>query len=933
MLHFRKTLAMLCSFALVTAVSPIVPANAEDSPSLHLARSEKQFIMTASESLSASDEVYSLPESFDLREQGLVSPVKNQNPYGTCWAFGAVNSLETNAMRRNPHIDYSEWYLAHYAYQGETAYPHDEADSILDQGGYPGQVIGMFTNWIGIVNEKDYPYDGETPDPNKTIREMQKESVLHVTDFHYFSMDYWDENREAQIQQVKQGIYEGHSIYFATGFAALDEEPFHNKETQAFYVPIDWYSHVEEESTEPGAHAMSIVGWDDTFSAENFLINPGRDGAWLVKNSWGSDWGDGGYFWISYADAYLNDMIYFDTEDTHMHDSIYEHDDFAGGGAFAVSDSLNDTSAYISNIFTAEDDEDITDIMLNCVNIDDTCEIQIYTGLTDAGNPVSGEASGVSYGTLKHLGYQTLRLDAPVSVKKGELFSVVVKLTGSAGCHIPCELSFDGTPVGAGAVYSTPYSDNISYEMILRNFHENESFFSTDGKSWHDVYHHTDKIESGMAVGNICLKALGVKQGTVHFSEYAESLPIGTEISLSSPEQADIYYARNDGEYQRYTEPIVFDGEMTLSAYADTGEEHQVFTQHYTQQKAELSSLLLYHDYTADYADISGTEINITTYGDKTEAFCLPISAGTLTMNGEEIRSGGKYPLELSQENTDFSFTVEQEGCLPTEYHMHVRNKGFAMIYDGVWTGYNYEGDLLAYQFHEGKGIRKDLTHGTVKEFNYTITGLNSYVFRWSETESTEMTVFLYDNEDGSASAYLSDKSLDNQTGTRDESLELISRNQFDVHPVYSNEELCELLMQNYEAVTGARPAGCSIKEEEGIPVVQLMDMIDNKLVTVGYYNCDRYGSCYDIDGKALIYATADGDVNNDHEINASDASALLKESARTGAGQEETFSHAQKQASDLNHDSSINANDAVVILKYASATGAGEDVKISDFS
>ncbi|MBR0486024.1 MAG: hypothetical protein IJJ69_14810 [Oscillospiraceae bacterium] len=933
MLQFRKTLAMLCSLAILSGGFSMLPASAEETPSLHIARTERQFLMTASETLSASSETYTLPESFDLRQQGLVSPVKNQGEYGTCWAFASLNSLETNEIGRNPHVDYSEWYQAHYAYQGESGYPY-WSENLLDEGGNANQVIGMLMNWVGPVSEENYPYYGETPDPEKPLKELQKESLLHVTDFHYFGMRFSNTNREQEIQQVKQAIYEGHSIYFATGFAAIDDAPFRNYEYQSFYVPDNYYDYVEEDFS-PGAHAMSIVGWDDNFPAEQFSIQPDRDGAWLVKNSWGESFGDGGYLWISYEDSFIGDMIYFDTEDAHLHDHLYEYDDFAGEGAFAVSSSLNDKSAYISNIFTAEEDEDITDIMLNCVNVDDNYEIQIYTGLTDAGNPVSGEASGTTSGTLKHLGYQTLSLDAPVTVKKGELFSVVVKLTGSAGCHIPCELAWkdDGTPVGSGVSYSSPFSgfSSINYEMLHRNFHENESFFSSDGKTWHDIYHHTEKIEENMAVGNICLRALGVSHGTVHFSDYHEEIPFGTEISLSSPEQAAIYYAINDGEYQLYTEPITISEEMTISAYADTGEEHQIFSQHYAQQKADLSSLMIYHDFGSEYIGLWDSELSDVTicYGEA-DAFCLPVSSGTITCNGEVIPSGEKYTLDTAQSDSDFYFTIEQEGCLPSEYHLHIRNNSYTPVANGIWEGFDYDGNPVAYQFHDGTGIFKNLTDGTVKEFNYRMTGANTYEFSDSGSNWTEMLIYQYNTD--TEYPYLS--ITDNVSGKGAE-LTRISENLFDMCPVYSNDELCEAMLQYYEDLTGERPASASVRMCEGnTPYVELFEMIDNQFVKLGNgYYCDRNGSCYDESGRRIVYSTVDGDVNNDYRINALDASVLLTESARIGAGEEESFSPAQKHASDLNHDISVNASDAAVLLKYCAAVGAGEDVKLSDFS
>ena len=49
-------------------------------------------------------------------------------------------------------------------------------------------------------------------------------------------------------------------------------------------------------------HMIDIVGWDDYFPNTHFANFPSADGAFLCRNSWGTDWGDGGYFWISYYD-------------------------------------------------------------------------------------------------------------------------------------------------------------------------------------------------------------------------------------------------------------------------------------------------------------------------------------------------------------------------------------------------------------------------------------------------------------------------------------------------------------------------------------------------------------------------------------------------------------------------------------------------------
>ena len=75
-------------------------------------------------------------------------------------------------------------------------------------------------------------------------------------------------------------------------------------------------------------HHVCIVGWDDAYPAGRFLRRPPGPGAFLIKNSWGATYGQGGDFWISYYDRTLGTTlaVFNGVEGAGNHDAIYQHD-------------------------------------------------------------------------------------------------------------------------------------------------------------------------------------------------------------------------------------------------------------------------------------------------------------------------------------------------------------------------------------------------------------------------------------------------------------------------------------------------------------------------------------------------------------------------------------------------------------------------------
>lgn len=617
-----------------------------------------------------------LPKSYSLREEGIVTPVKDQGNYGMCWSFAAMNSIESSLVKENSDINLSEWIPAYYTYCKQFGFPlYDKNDTIFNQGGMYQYSSAMLAAGIGAFDEqydKWYYGDESILKNKKSAEDVRSMRDYQITDIEYFS--YWQDNDTIlpyQIHAVQNAVYNGHSLVLS--YAHFDE-CYYDKNASYFT-----HKHYIENSDEFPLHSVNIVGWDDNYSAENFLNKPDRDGAWLCKNSWGEDWGDGGYFWISYADPTIYDIFYLDAESSEKYNDIHVYDNYGATNFISSKKDSTTTCDYMANVFTADEDCFVTATMLSTSNTDEKYDISVYTGLSDPDDPCSGTLCSTTSGYLPNAGYHTIDLETPAFVGAGDDYSIVVKLSGDSGYHIACEGYIDYEIFYKDG--SSKYVNDEMKDHVLNDFEKGQSFISSDGINWSDNYKNgtyeyekkcndadTEKYVYYEVITNNSIKSFTEPVDTVTFSEYADELPLGTDIKLESPLGAEIKYSINGEPYKTYEKPIVFDGDMTISAYIN---ENNIFEKKYTQQKASLSSVLMNKGSKNKY--IYETEKGSSQYVEyvpvSEDSVCLQlISTGNISVDGTEMISGEYYTISLNHGINNINVSVSEEGKTTGQY-------------------------------------------------------------------------------------------------------------------------------------------------------------------------------------------------------------------------------------------------------------------------
>jgi Synergist-CTERM protein sorting domain-containing protein len=414
------------------------------------------------------------PDAYDLRTYGYVTAVRDQNPYGTCWAFGTMASLESTFKKATGDVeDFSEWHLAYFVYQDESlskpSFTQDvvEAgkDPIFDQGGNVWQATALLARWSGAVDEADRPYQNVKPWPDASRPLATDPVAKHLEHVYYLGAAF-------NAATVKGAIL----AYGAVAVRILWDDAAFNSATNAYY----------NATSTGGGHIVTIVGWDDAYAATNFGTDPGSNGAWIVKNSWGTSWGASGYFYLSYAEPTLGYPAVFVGADKTNFDRIYDYDPLGRVTGYGYTSE----TGWFANVFTshgvvlgasAATQEVLKAVAFYAMAANATFRIEIWTGGI-AGNPMSGTRQLVHTGTLQVPGYHTVRLPQDVVLPVGTRFAVVVELT-TPGYTFPIPIE---NP-------EVDYSDKASALA-------DQSYVSAAGTTWTDM-------TTAMANTNVCLKA------------------------------------------------------------------------------------------------------------------------------------------------------------------------------------------------------------------------------------------------------------------------------------------------------------------------------------------------------------------------------------------------------------------------------------------
>ena len=377
-----------------------------------------------------------LPSRWDWRERGVVTSVKNQGNCGSCYAFAGIGNFESKMLIDGAaSYDFSENNAKECNWQelNDYRYPPGTPWGSCDGGNY-FMLASLFSQKGTVLESCDLYMDSDVGCNDgcpyaKTLLDwriisgdtMPNPDVLKSYIHHY--------------GPVYTSMYAGNRDAWAREFGNYDG-------SYTLYHP----------GTEESNHTVLIVGWDDDLS------HAGGAGGWIVKNSWGTEWGDNGYFTIAYGSASVgkNSSFAYEWQDYDPVGDILYYDE---AGWMGWSWGYEDTTGWGLCEFIPPRNTYVTRVEFWTTDVTTDIDVYIY----DDFNGVA--LSNLLWSSLDHnfdeAGYHGIVVNPPLAVAEGDDVIAVVTFT-NVSYQYPIPIDVDG-PNEVLRTYVSPSGGNGSW--------------------------------------------------------------------------------------------------------------------------------------------------------------------------------------------------------------------------------------------------------------------------------------------------------------------------------------------------------------------------------------------------------------------------------------------------------------------------------------
>ena len=546
----------------------------------------------------SSDEKDLLNLYFDTR----LPYVRDQGATGTCWAHSALGAIESYLMshpdsrdihgdiKRDtvgyknllPGINYSELHLAYFTYHNtenpliggqekDKTTANLKDSTFFDFGGDEFFAAKTLFNWRGAVDETLFPLSDyvkfDTSDKKSAVTGIPDDYAENSDSIHLSNAYYI--NIEENVNQVKQAIIENGAV--CVGYD--DEDGCYNEEYNTYY---------NVDGGSPN-HAVNIVGWDDNFPLEFFendLIDeyvhdyeedredllPQNNGAWLIRNSWWDTLADPdddklsylSYFWISYEDPSLSDVLVLEAEQADNYNNNYFYTNSLS------SEGTETDFDTVANVFTlngasGSEKESIDAVALLTRDANVKYNISVYA-IDSEGKPDLSKKLNITdtEGTIVFPGIYTIPLASPVILKRGERFAVVVN-TADGNIASELALKYGGS------------NNNFTTQCYAN---PGESFAYLDDEGWIDYSEYYEDNDG--YIGNFYIQVFtsDVSETAYHSVEglrctgrTGDSISIAWD-PLGGNVKYDVFRALNSFELNDF---YLVGSDLTDTAFTDSG--------------------------------------------------------------------------------------------------------------------------------------------------------------------------------------------------------------------------------------------------------------------------------------------------------------------------------------------------------------------------